>query len=502
MRKLLLVAAVGLTLVTGCRKIEEDGQIVYLPGTGNGSGNGTGQTIVLRNTITADSTLRKGNTYVLSGRVFIEKGITLTIEPGVTVKGEFSGENVAALIIKRGAKINARGTASEPIIFTSNAPTPKSGDWGGIVICGTARVNAAFNSISGLYSVEGGINDATGRGLAGSGDALYPTPNDDDNSGILQYARIEYAGYAFVPDNEINSLTLAAVGRGTTIDHVEVTYAKDDAFEWFGGTVNCKYLIAYKTQDDDFDTDNGYNGQVQFGLVVRDSSIADISKSEALESDNNATGTAATPKTAPIFSNFTLIGPRAQLTNIGNSNYLGSAVQIRRNSALSLYNSVILGWANGILIDAKDGQPTDANFMSNDLRIKNVLIAGCNNAISYTASTTQPTGADNASIASWFNTQPSPFTNKTVSNGDDARYTRPFDYGNYDFQPYGNSGSPIINFPSATPAVVNNVDFSDSKLVAAIGSTSPNKIEIVTFRGAIAPAGDFANWYKGWTKFQ
>jgi hypothetical protein len=153
---------------------------------------------------------------------------------------------------------------------------------------------------------------------------LPPAPVSNDNSGTLQYVRIEYAGYAYQPDKEVNSLTMAAVGSGTTIDHVQVVYAKDDAYEWFGGTVNCKYLIALKTQDDDFDTDNGFSGKIQFGLILRDSVIADISNSEAFESDNNASGTTAAPKTTAIFSNITAIGPRATLNNIGSSLFRGA----------------------------------------------------------------------------------------------------------------------------------------------------------------------------------
>src|SRR5689334_16027852 len=179
---------------------------------------------------------------------------TMTIEPGTVIKGSFNGADVAALIITRGSKIMAQGTATEPIVFTLASPNPQSGDWGGIVLCGKAGYNLSYNGINGLYQVEGGIDNANGDGLAGSGDAVAPTPVDNDNSGVISYVRIEYAGYAYQPDKEINSLTLAAVGSGTTIDHVQVSYAKDDAFEWFGGSVNCRFLIAFKTQDDDFDT--------------------------------------------------------------------------------------------------------------------------------------------------------------------------------------------------------------------------------------------------------
>lgn len=276
---ILYLSVIAAIAFTGCRKIETDGEIQVV--VVNGGGTATGETITLQGRINADTILRKKNTYILKGVVYMVGNHTMTVEAGTTIKGSFSGADVAALVITRGSKLNAIGTASEPIVFTSASPNPQSGDWGGIVICGKAPVNTAFNGIAGLIQVEGGIDNANGDGLAGSGDAAVPAAIANDNSGTLQYVRIEFAGYAFQPDKEINSLTLAAVGSGTTIDHIEVVYAKDDAYEWFGGTVNAKYLIAYKTQDDDFDTDNGYSGRVQFGLIIRDSLIADISNSEA-----------------------------------------------------------------------------------------------------------------------------------------------------------------------------------------------------------------------------
>src|SRR4030095_5299531 len=307
------LASITTLLTVGCRKIEMDGEkeIIIVPG----GGGGTGETLTIQGRINADTTFRKGNTYILQGLVYMVGNHTLTIEPGTVVKGSYSGSDVAALIITRGSKIMAQGNPNDPIVFTSASPNPQSGDWGGIIICGKAPINASFNGTSGLYQVEGGVDNSQGDGLAGSGDAVASQPVPTDNSGVISYVRIEYAGYAYQPDKEINSLTLAAVGSGTTIDHVEITYAKDDAIEWFGGTVNAKYLIAWKTQDDDFDTDNGFSGKVQFGLVMRDSLIADISTSEAFESDNNASGTTATPKTSAIFSNITAIGPRATLNN-------------------------------------------------------------------------------------------------------------------------------------------------------------------------------------------
>jgi hypothetical protein len=485
-KSIFYLAAITSLSITACRKIEKDGEpfIVNVPGTGGGSGT-TGKTVTLSGHVTKDTTLRAIDNNILSGLVYVDAGVTLTVEKGTTVKGAYSGTNTAALIIKRGAKLMAVGTQESPIVFTSASPTPTSGDWGGIELLGKAAINASNGGAPGLYIPEGGFNNAAGDGLAGSGDAIAPTPVNNDNSGTLQYVRIEYAGYAFLPNQEINSLTMACVGSGTTIDHIQVSYAKDDAFEWFGGTVNCKYLIAYKTQDDDFDTDNGFSGSVQFGLIVRDSAIADVSKSESFESDNDGTGSALSPQTKAVFSNISSFGPLATPNNIGNSNYLGAAVQIRRNSSLSIFNSAFVGWSTGILIDAGLGTPTDANITAGTLQLSGVLLISCKTPVAYTASTSAPTGATQASISTWFtnNTKNKIITQTTEQN----TYTRPFDYLSPDFGPFGNSA---VVIPAAS-----NTYFDDPIL------TARSFITKVDFIGGIAPSGENANWYKGWTKF-
>ena len=483
-KNIFYLVAISAMLITGCRKIEMDGEpiIINQPGTGGG---GTGQTITVSGRINADTTFRKANTYILKGLVYIVGNHTLTIEPGTVIKGSFSGADVAALIITRGSKIVATGTATEPIIFTSAAPNPQSGDWGGIVICGKASINTSYNGTNGLYQVEGGIDNANGDGLAGSGDGTpATTPNDDDNSGVLKYVRIEYAGYAYQPDKEINSLTMAAVGRGTTIDHVQVVYAKDDAYEWFGGTVNCKYLIAYKTQDDDFDTDNGYSGKVQFGLAIRDSVIADISNSETFESDNNASGTTASPKTSAIFSNITSIGPRATTANIGSSLFRGAA-HIRRNTAMSLYNSIILGWPRGVEIDASTGTSTALNIEDSSLRLRNITIAGCatNTRFSGTAGATI---TNDAAFTTWF-TNPY-YNNDLLANTSDAKLIQPFNYQAPDPTPFAGT--------NGNQKILSGANFLDAKFASDAFFD-----KTVTFRGAVAPAGDLASWWKGWTKW-
>ncbi|HBZ35309.1 MAG TPA: hypothetical protein DEO33_02630, partial [Rikenellaceae bacterium] len=234
--------------------------------------------------IKSSYTLKKG-TYILKGWVYVIDGVTLTIEPGTVIKGD--KDTKAALIIERGGKLIAEGTKNEPIVFTSNqsAGSRKPGDWGGVIICGKATNNKRE------MIIEGGPRSSHG------GD------NDDDNSGVMSYVRIEFAGYPFKTDQEINGLTLGSVGRGTRMDHIQVSYSNDDSYEWFGGTVDAKYLIAYHGWDDDFDSDNGYRGRIQFGLVVRNPRIADKSSSNGLESDNNAEGTTELPLTTPVFSN-------------------------------------------------------------------------------------------------------------------------------------------------------------------------------------------------------
>ena len=466
MKKLIYLLFVSAIAFTGCRKIVVDNNgtvVVTDPGT-----EPVGKTITLSGKITTDTTLKAINTYVLDGLVYVKNGATVTIEPGTLIKGSYR-DPIGGLVITKGAKLIAKGTADKPIVFTSNSPSPRSGDWAGIVMLGKASTNSSFNGTAGQGSVEGGINNA-------DGDGLYGGTEDNDNSGALSYIRIEYAGFAFLPDNEINSLTLAGVGRGTQIDHIFISYAKDDAIEWFGGTVDCKYLITYKTQDDDFDTDNGYSGRVQFGLIIRDSLIADISKSEAFESDNDANGSTLTPKTSAIFCNVTALGPLATLDNKGSDLYLAGA-QIRRNSSISIYNSAIIGWPVGLLIDAGKGRPTDLNIQDSTLRVRNTIIAGCRTPVNYVASANSPTGATVASINSWFTGSTG---NAILAGVSDAKLVNPFNASSFDPTPFGSS-------PLASGA-----SFEDPKLKEFF---TP-----VTFRGAIPPGGADANWWKGWTK--
>jgi hypothetical protein len=253
------------------------------------------------------------------------------------------------------------------------------------------------------------------------------------------------------------------------------------------------HIITYKGLDDELDTDNGYSGRVQFAICQRDSSVADVSGSNGWESDNDANGiaviipsgqTAAQPQTKAIYSNITMIGPRAATNNIGNSLFRNGA-QIRRNSAISIFNSVMMGWPTGLLIDASTGTPTDINITGTpavanqgiNLFFQNNIIAGCTTPLKYTASSTAPTGWTLADLTNWFNT--AAYNNSILTNSSDVKLTDPFnESGNPDYTPQ--TGSPLLTGASFTQAKV------------ASGFTS------VSYRGAVG-AGD--TWWKGWTKF-
>lgn len=282
---------------------------------------------VLSGTINATTTLTSDKEWTLKGYVYVTEGASLIIQPGTVIKSDIAEKG--ALCIERGAKLIAEGTVDKPIVFTSGQPIGQRnpGDWGGIVILGRAKTNRTSEP-----TIEGGI----GR--------IYGGTNDEDNSGILKYVRIEYAGVAALPNSEINALTLGAVGRGTIIQYVQTIYANDDAFEFFGGTVSPRYLYAYATADDDYDFDFGYTGEINYGISKRDPQFVDNGDAgNGIECDNDGTGSSAIPFTHPKLNQMTLIGP-FDVTSLPNHN-LG--MRWRRATQFSITNSKILGYQKG-----------------------------------------------------------------------------------------------------------------------------------------------------------
>ncbi|HET8828592.1 MAG TPA: hypothetical protein VFM79_04590 [Pelobium sp.] len=220
--------------------------------------------------ITTNTTWETGKVYILGGRIAVTSGTTLTIQPGVIVKGEAgTGANATALIIARGAKIDAQGTASSPIIFTSiadeimpgeiaspNLDPTTNGLWGGLIVLGNARISADAPAIQ----IDGiPVSDQNG---------LYGGTNDADNSGIIKYVSIRHGGANIGEGNEINGLTLGGVGSGTVIENVEVIANQDDGIEWFGGSVSVKNAIVWNAGDDAIDTDQSWSGTLDNFIVL------------------------------------------------------------------------------------------------------------------------------------------------------------------------------------------------------------------------------------------
>lgn len=378
----------------------------------------TGTVVNVTAAITKNTTWKSTNIYVIAGPIYVKSGATLTIEPGTVIKGKSTVSN-SSLIIQRGAKIIARGTASNPIVFTSDktAGNRNIGDWGGVILLGKAKINPA----GGVTNIEG---------LAASLDNEYGGTDDEDNSGVMTYCRIEFAGYIFAPDKEINGLTFGAVGRGTTINHIQVSYSNDDSYEWFGGTVNATHLVAYRGLDDDFDTDFGYSGTLQFCLGIRDKNISDQSAnstSEGFESDNEGTGTDSTitPKTKAVFSNFTIIGPYRGDASFNETVATGSfkfrrAMRIRRNSNLRVFNSVFTDFQSGVFIDGdlcvKNATRNAAS--SNALAVKSNVFANMKNGATVEANSRWGTtflGVTAPTAATWFSSNNNSY--QSSSNG-------------------------------------------------------------------------------------
>lgn len=320
---------------------------------GSGGSGGTGASVeeAVAGDIAADTTWTKDKTYVLSSLIFVKSGATLTIEPGTVIKGKKTATG-SALIVERGAKLIAKGTKDAPIVFTSGEATRAPGDFGGVMLNGNAKVNL----VGGKGSPEGIENGPE-----------YGGEDDADNSGELSYVRIEFAGFLLSKDNELNALTMNAIGSGTTIHHVQAHLGTDDAFEWFGGTVDAKYLLATGTQDDCFDWDFGYRGRAQFLACVQD----DLVKNDnGIEADNNATTTDAQPFSDPVFSNVTLVGKSV-------SGAVGKGVLLRRGTRGKIHNALITGFP-GVGLDL-DGSQTVANAQDGSLGVFDSIFANPKN---------------------------------------------------------------------------------------------------------------------------
>lgn len=307
--------------------------------------------------ITKNTTWKSSNRYLLWGKVYVTNGATLTIQEGTKIYGKAGITNpryASALIVTKGAKLVANGTASRPIVFSSFNGKP--GGWGGIVLLGKAPINQSAATIEGIdkTTVPSGVDVTFGGNKSG------------DSSGSLKYVRVEYAGAAIADDNELNAFTFGGVGSGTVLEHLQAYKGQDDAFEFFGGTVNAKYLVSTATHDDAFDFDFGYCGKIQFAVATIDASLKYSKDSNGIECDNDSKGTHKTPYTHPVLSNLTLVGTtngKVAATSNG-SKFLKSAANFRRNCRFTLVNSVLYGFPKGVLKET-----------SNSFVLKNNVVA-------------------------------------------------------------------------------------------------------------------------------
>ena len=313
-----VIAAAGFYLSGGdlADLSEEAGSVVRPARTP--AGDRTAGIELVATSIVEPTTWRAGRSYRLDGLVFVESGARLVIEPGVTVVG---GPG-AALIVTRNATLQARGTPTEPIVFTSAKPEGEraAGDWGGVVLLGNAPINR------GQASVEG-VSHGDRRAAFGGDD---PT----SNCGVLEYVRIEFAGYPIGAGNELNGLTLGGCGGGTLVRYVQVHRSHDDGIEIFGGTVDLKYVFVSHAGDDSFDWDMGWTGRSQFVIIQQHPDMGDT----GFEGDNWPQRPSARPISKPRIYNVTMVGSRSP-------NRAQRAIVVRHGSGGEFRNFVITGFS-------------------------------------------------------------------------------------------------------------------------------------------------------------
>ena len=330
--------------------------------TNNGGSTSNPGAIALAGVYTSDLNLIASEEYIISGPLLITSGATLNIPAGTTINVEPVGVN-AYIAILPGSKIEAVGTASNPIVFTSNAGNPGSGDWGGIVICGNAPINSTADGSTDTATTEVG-------GLSYGGN----NPNDD--SGTLRYVRVEYAGGAIDGNAELNGVSLYAVGNGTEIDYVQVYKGSDDGFEFFGGTVNASHIVVTDAEDDSIDWTEGFTGTLTDVYIVQNAGTDHDSGFEC-DGFNTDFSNEGGYFSRPTVTNVTVIGD-------GDS---GRAFRMRAGSRGIFTNVTVDNFGRGVVVeDDEPGSATSAGVVSGDLSFTD---------ISFTASVGTPyTGND------------------------------------------------------------------------------------------------------------
>jgi hypothetical protein len=424
--------------------------------------------------VTASTTWTKNNVYTLKGFIHVQNGATLTIEAGTKIVGDFNTIG-SSLLVLRGAKLIANGTATEPIVFTSsrNAGERQAGDWGGLIIVGNGIINRA-NPV---------ILEGSGVG-AGNPEINYAGGTDNsDNSGSLKYVRVEFAGYATAPDQEFNSFTFAAVGSGTQFDHLESLNGLDDAYEFFGGASDPKYLVSYNAGDDHFDMSEGYVGRIQFAIayqtrtVIPRATAGNVSSDpQGIENDgcngaNCTNGQNSLPLTVPMVANATIIGPPSTVTT--SAGQIG--MMLRRGTGGFYVNNVVTRWSRAG-ISLRD-QTTLDRITDGNLVLRNLLV------------TEAPVLFQAAS-------------GSTVQGEIDAVANA------IEFQTATTATSLFVAVPTGEPADAAALDFTPaagsagasgglSTFTGSIADKAGTVVTATSYRGATGTD----KWWQGWTNF-
>lgn len=362
-RNFLILFSLVATVLVGCEAddtadvVINDNSVTNITNNNGGSNDDDDDIVYLSGVYTQDLSLDTNIQYIVNGPVLMAAGTTLTVPAGMTVKAAPVGVN-AYIAIQQGARIIANGTANNPIVFTSNAATPSTGDWGGLVVCGSASINSTA-----IGSTETSTTEVGGLSYGGN--------TDEDDSGSLEYVRIEYAGGAIDGNSELNGLSLYAVGNGTNIDYVQIYQGSDDGVEFFGGTVNVSHLSVVGSEDDSVDWTEGYVGTLTDVYVEHTASHDKAFECDGYNTDfSNAGGYFS----APNITNVTIVG----------ANDGGEAIRLRAGTQGIFTNVLISDFAEGFDLDGDSGdnptgqgvldgvlQVIDVTFTNVDLNLKN-----------------------------------------------------------------------------------------------------------------------------------
>lgn len=463
----LLAPAIIAAAIFGCA----DGDPLGPIGGGIEPGDAT-----ITTDITTNRTLYTDTTYTLSGFIKVANNATLTIQAGTKIIGDFEVPG-SSLFVLRGAKIIAIGTAEDPIVFTSERTSGRqAGDWGGLIIVGNGIVNRADPTI-----LEG-----TGTGASNPQVNYAGGTSNTDDSGELRYVRVEFAGYATAQDQELNSFTFAAVGSATRFSYLEALYGLDDAFEWFGGAVDSKYLVSYETGDDHFDASEGFVGRNQFLMAfqsirpdARPAAGSASSDPQGIENDgcsgsNCQNGQNSVPRTNPMFANFTLVGTGPGVVDATSG---GIGMMLRRGTAGAYVNGIVARWPRAA-ISLRD-QTTLDRVNDGSLVLRNLYLAE-NGPTFQAASGTTVQGTVDVTA-----------NNIEVADGN-------------------TTAASIFTSLPATPGSASNLDWALAAGVAprtggtgaftgGLATQAGTFVTGTTYRGAADPAG--VKWWAGWTNY-